>query len=76
MFMLALPGRGQYPPDGMHRADADEFSMRDIGEAPFIGLPRNEWLGHPKRSVRQPRRADLDNLRSAAPHGQLIISRA
>jgi serine/threonine protein kinase len=33
LFVLALPGRGQYPPDGMHRADGDEFSMGNIGAA-------------------------------------------
>lgn len=33
LFVLALPHRGPYPPDGTHRADGDEFSMGDIGGA-------------------------------------------
>lgn len=27
MFVLALPGRGPYPPDGTHHADGEEFSL-------------------------------------------------
>ena len=29
--MLALPGRGPYPPDGTHRADSEEFSLWETG---------------------------------------------
>jgi serine/threonine protein kinase len=27
LFVLALPGRGPYPPDGTHHADSEEFSL-------------------------------------------------
>lgn len=35
LFVLALPGRGPYPPDGTHRADGEEFSLweTDGGES-------------------------------------------
>ncbi|WP_433418835.1 hypothetical protein ACQP1V_03825 [Microtetraspora malaysiensis] len=31
LFVLALPQRGPYPPDGTHRADAEEFSLWETG---------------------------------------------
>ncbi len=31
LFVLALPGRGPYPPDGTHRADSEEFSLWETG---------------------------------------------
>lgn len=31
LFVLALPSRGPYPPDGTHRADAEEFSLWETG---------------------------------------------
>jgi hypothetical protein len=31
LFVLASPGRGPYPPDGTHRADAEEFSLWETG---------------------------------------------
>jgi len=34
LFVLALPGRGPYPPDGIHRADSEEFSLWETGGGP------------------------------------------
>jgi hypothetical protein len=31
LFVLALPGRGPYPPDGTHHADGEEFSLWETG---------------------------------------------
>jgi serine/threonine protein kinase len=31
LFVLALPHRGRYPPDGTHRVDSEEFSMGETG---------------------------------------------
>jgi hypothetical protein len=31
LFVLALPGRGPYPPDGTHHADREEFSLWETG---------------------------------------------
>ena len=31
LFVLALPGRGPYPPDGTHHADGEEFSLQGTG---------------------------------------------
>ena len=31
LFVLALPGRGLYPPDGTHHADGEEFSLDGVG---------------------------------------------
>ncbi|MER5881125.1 protein kinase [Streptomyces sp. NPDC001910] len=31
LFVLAHPSRGSYPPDGTHRVDSEEFSLKHLG---------------------------------------------
>lgn len=45
LFVLALPHRGPYPPDGTHRADGEEFFMHEAGKHVFRRQPLTE-LGH------------------------------
>jgi serine/threonine protein kinase len=42
LFVLALPGRGPYPPDGTHRADSGEFSLWETGgDTPSLSALRH-----------------------------------
>jgi serine/threonine protein kinase len=42
LFVLALPERGPYPPDGTHRADSEEFSLWEAGgDRPSLSVLRH-----------------------------------
>jgi serine/threonine protein kinase len=42
LFVLALPERGPYPPDGTHRADSGEFSLWEAGgDRPSLSVLRH-----------------------------------
>lgn len=53
LFVLAHPRRGNYPPDGTHRVDAEEFSLGTLGSA-----GATVSLGHVLEAATQYRVAD------------------
>ena len=44
LFVLALPCRGPYPPDGTHHADSQEFSLWEAGGSTFALAPLRQVL--------------------------------
>lgn len=65
LFVLAHPRRGEYPPDGTHRVDAEEFSLSSLG-----GGNAMLSLGHVLEAATQHR--VHDRLTMADFHAELM----